>query len=112
MRERESVSGYVSGDECMHHNRDGERPAEERRPPVMRTHQTQPRVDTDQGGQVRSKSRLFVKAATYDGTGLWNDYLSHFESVCQMNEWTDAERKQRESFKLNASLRGQTQGKL
>ena len=26
-RHRESISGYVSGDECMHHNRDGERPA-------------------------------------------------------------------------------------
>ena len=107
-RHRESVSGYVRGDECMHHNRDGERPAEERRPPVMRTHQTQPRVDTDQRGQVRSKSRSFVKAATYDGTGLWNDYLSHFESVCKLNEWTDAEK----ALYLAASLRGQAQGVL
>ena len=56
-RHRESVSGYVSGDECMHDNGDGERPAEERRPHVMGTHQTQPRVDTDQRGQVRSNSK-------------------------------------------------------
>ena len=82
-RHRESVSGYGSGDECMHDNRDGERPAEERRPHVMGTHQTQPRADTDQRGQVRSNSKSkgsprVVKAATYYGTGLWNDYLSHF----------------------------------
>ena len=74
----------------------------------MGTHQTQPRVDTDQRGQVRSKSRSFVKAATYDGTGLWNDYLSHFESVCKLNEWTDAEK----ALYLAASLRGQAQGVL
>ena len=70
-RHRESVSGYVSGNECMYHNRDGEKPAEEKRLHVIGTHQRQPRVDTDQRRQVWSKSSSFVIAATYDGTGLW-----------------------------------------
>jgi hypothetical protein len=35
-----------------------------------------------------SKPRNFVKPAMYDGSGMWNDYLSHFESVSLLNEWT------------------------
>ena len=49
-----------------------------------------------------------MKPATYDGTGLWNDYLSHFESVSLINHWTDLEK----GLYLAASLRGQAQGVL
>lgn len=49
-----------------------------------------------------------VKPATYDGSGLWNDYLSHFESVCLLNEWSETEK----GLYLAASLRGLAQGVL
>ena len=43
-----------------------------------------PRKDGSQN-QTRLKPRNFVKPSTYDGSGMWNDYLSHFESVCLLN---------------------------
>lgn len=55
---------------------------------------------------VRPKN--FIKPATYDGTGLWNDYLSHFESVSLINNWTNVEK----GLYLAAFLRGQAQGVL
>ncbi|XP_056006949.1 uncharacterized protein LOC130050723 [Ostrea edulis] len=103
-RRRESVSGYVSDDACI----DDERctcPASNNRPVMP---EIRPRIDANQHGQVRSKPRNFVKPSTYHGTGLWNDYLSHFESVCLLNEWTDIEK----GLYLAASLRGQAQGVL
>ena len=54
------------------------------------------------------RPKNLMKPATYDGTGLWNDYLSHFESVSLMNHWTDLEK----GLYLAASLRGQAQGVL
>ena len=54
------------------------------------------------------RPKNFIKPATYDGTGLWNDYLSHFESVSLINNWTDVEK----GLYLAASLRGQAQGVL
>ena len=50
-----------------------------------------------------SKPKNYMKPATYDGTGLWNDYLSHFESVSQINHSTEIEM----GLYLAASLRGQ-----
>ena len=58
--------------------------------------------------QCFSKPKNYMKPATYDGTGLWNDYLSHFESVSQINHWTEIEM----GLYLAASLRGQAQGVL
>ena len=58
--------------------------------------------------QSFSKPKNYMKPATYDGTGLWNDYLSHFESVSQINHWTEIEM----GLYLAASLRGQAQGVL
>ena len=54
------------------------------------------------------RPKNLMKPATYDGTGLWNDYLSHFESVSLINHWTDLEK----GLYLAASLRGQAQGVL
>ena len=58
--------------------------------------------------QDRPKHRNFVKPATYDGSGQWNDYLSHFESVSLLNEWDEMEK----GLYLAASLRGLAQGVL
>ena len=44
-----------------------------------------PRTDASLN-QMRPKPRNFVKPATYDGSGMWNDYVSHFESVCLLNK--------------------------
>ena len=52
--------------------------------------------------QTRPKPRYSVKSATYDGSGMWNDYLSHFESVCLINQWTETEK----GLYLASSLRG------
>lgn len=66
------------------------------------------RIDANGQNQTRAKSRNFVKPATYDGSGMWNDYLSHFESVCLLNEWTETEK----GLYLASSLRGLAQGVL
>ena len=39
---------------------------------------------------------------------MWNDYLSQFESVCLLNEWTEIEN----GLYLASSLRGLAQGVL
>ena len=67
-------------------------------------------TDGNQISQRRStsKPRNFVKPATYDGSSMWNDYLSHFESVGLLNEWTETEK----GLYLAASLRGLAQGVL
>ena len=49
-----------------------------------------PRTDASQH-QTSPKPGNFVKPATFDGSGMWNDYLSHFEFVCLLNEWTEIE---------------------
>ena len=54
------------------------------------------------------RPKNLMKPATYDGTGLWNDYLSHFQSVSLINQWSDIEK----GLYLAASLRGQAQGVL
>lgn len=41
-----------------------------------------------------------------DGSGQWNDDLSHFESESLFNEWTDTEK----SLYLASSLRDLVQG--
>lgn len=101
VRRRDSVSGYVSGDVCMC---DDEDPVPSDRPPVQNN--ANPRTSNTNPGPVRSRN--FVKPATYDGSGLWNDYLSHFESVCLLNDWTETEK----GLYLAASLRGLAQGVL
>jgi hypothetical protein len=57
-------------------------------------------------GRSTYKPRNFVKPATYDGSSMCNDYLSHFESVSLLNEWTETEK----GLYLAASLRGLAQG--
>lgn len=79
VRRRDSVSGYVSGDVCMCD--EDEDPVPSNRAPVPNSN---PRTRDTNPGPVRSRN--FIKPATYDGSGLWNDYLSHFESVCLLNE--------------------------
>lgn len=54
------------------------------------------------------KSRREVKPATYDGSGPWIDYYTHFRTVSKLNEWTEDEN----GLFLAASLRGQAQSVL
>ena len=49
-----------------------------------------------------------IKLATYDGTGEWKDYRSHFEAGAAINNWN----KEDMGMFLAAALRGQAQGKL
>jgi hypothetical protein len=58
--------------------------------------------------QDKPKHRNFVKPATYDWSGQWNDYLSHFEPVSLLNKWDEIEK----GLYLAASLRGLAQGLL
>ena len=58
--------------------------------------------------QTSSKRGNFVKPSTYDGSGMWNDYLSHFDSACLFNELTETEK----GLYLASSLRGLAQGVL
>ncbi|CAG2207440.1 unnamed protein product [Mytilus edulis] len=57
-------------------------------------------------GTSMSKRRD-IKVATYDGSGDWNDYRSHFEACSSINGWDNLE-----GLYLAASLRGQAQGVL
>ena len=54
------------------------------------------------------KSNNFVKPATYDGTGPWVDYLTHFKACAEINRWSHKEK----GLYLAVSLRGQAQGVL
>ncbi|VDI05519.1 Hypothetical predicted protein [Mytilus galloprovincialis] len=58
-------------------------------------------------GTSMSKRRD-IKVATYDGSGDWNDYRSHFEACSSINGWDNLEK----GLYLAASLRGQAQGVL
>lgn len=58
--------------------------------------------------ETRRFNRREVKAATYDGSGSWLDYKTHFNTVGKLNEWTDEEK----GLFLAASLRGQAQAVL
>ena len=71
-------------------------------------HYTHPPHRSNAGDQDVARSKLCMKPATYDGTGLWNDYLSHFESVSLLNHWTETEK----GLYLAASLRCQALGIL
>ena len=71
-------------------------------------HYTHPSPRSSAGDQDVARSKISMKPATYDGTGLWNDYLSHFESVSLLNHWTETEK----GLYLAASLRGQALGIL
>ena len=71
-------------------------------------HYTHPSPRSGARDQDVARSKICMKPATYDGTGLWNDYLSHFESVSLLNHWTETEK----GLYLAASLRGQAQGIL
>jgi hypothetical protein len=63
------------------------------------------RGNTDSRGY---KNRCEVKPATYDGSGSWIDYYTHFRTVSKLNEWTEDEK----CLFLAASLRGQAQSVL
>ncbi|KAK3090718.1 hypothetical protein FSP39_014054 [Pinctada imbricata] len=52
--------------------------------------------------------RREIKPATYDGSGNWLDYKSHFQSVSKINRWTDDDK----GLYLAASLRGHAQAVL
>ena len=71
-------------------------------------HYTHPSLRSSAGDQDVARSKICMKPATYDGKGLWNDYLSHFESVSLLNRWTETEK----GLYLAASLRGQALGIL
>ena len=71
-------------------------------------HYTHPSPRSSAGDQDVARSKICMKPATYDGMGLWNDYLSHFESVSLLNHWTETEK----GLYLAASLRGQALGIL
>ncbi|CAC5401135.1 Retrovirus-related Pol polyprotein from transposon 297,Retrovirus-related Pol polyprotein from transposon 17.6 [Mytilus coruscus] len=58
-------------------------------------------------GPSMSKRRD-IKVATYDGSGDWNDYRSHFEACSSINGWDNLKK----GLYLAASLRGQAQGVL
>lgn len=58
--------------------------------------------------ETRRFNRREVKAATYDRSGSWLDYKTHFNTVGKLNEWTDEEK----GLFLAASLRGQAQAVL
>lgn len=49
-----------------------------------------------------------IKPATYDGSGSWRDYQSHFEACASINQWT----MEQKGLFLAVSLRGQAQGVL
>ena len=55
-----------------------------------------------------SKDIVKFKPATYDGTGSWLDYKSHFEMVSAVNNWNE----QQKGLYLAVSLRGQAQAIL
>ena len=71
-------------------------------------HYTHPSPTSSARDQNAARSKIYMKPATYDGTGLWNDYLSHFESVSLLNHWSETEK----GLYLAASLRGQALGIL
>ncbi|XP_056014993.1 uncharacterized protein LOC130052872 [Ostrea edulis] len=50
----------------------------------------------------------YIKPATFDGTGSWVDYKSHFEACSSLNQWTDSEK----GLYLSVSLRGQAMSVL
>ena len=65
--------------------------------------------DREGGGDVlvtqgvrMSKAGLPVKPDTYDGTGDWEEYLSHFELCSELGRWQEQEK----TLALAASLRG------
>lgn len=58
--------------------------------------------------ETRRFTRREVKVATYDGSGSWLDYKTHFNTVGKLNEWTEEEK----GLFLAASLRGQAQAVL
>ncbi|CAG2253632.1 unnamed protein product [Mytilus edulis] len=60
------------------------------------------------GPGTSMSKRRDIKVATYDGSGDWNDYRSHFEACSSINSWDNLEK----GFYLAASLRGQAQGVL
>ena len=71
-------------------------------------HYTHPSPRSGARDQDVARSKIYMKPATYDGTGLWNDYLSHFESVSLLNHWSETEK----GLYLAVSLRGQALGIL
>ena len=54
-------------------------------------HYTHPSPRSSARDQDVARSKICMKPATYDGTGLWNDYLSHFESVSLLNHWIETD---------------------
>lgn len=68
------------------------------------------RRPTVQGKETETRrfNRRVVKATTYDASGSWLDYKTHFNTVGKLNEWTEEEK----GLFLAASLRGQAQAVL
>ena len=58
------------------------------------------------GPGTSMSKRRDIKDATYDGSGDWNDYRSHFEACSSINGWDNLEK----GLYLAASLRGQARG--
>ena len=52
-------------------------------PTTQATHAPEPSFSTPKN---------YMGIGTYDGNGLSNDFLSHFESVSQINHWTEMDR--------------------
>ena len=43
------------------------------------------------GAHAVSSSRPLVLLETFDGTGSWDEWVFHFESVSAVNGWNDTE---------------------
>lgn len=37
------------------------------------------------------KSQSYIKPATFDGTGSWFDFRSHFDACAMLNNWKERE---------------------
>ena len=64
--------------------------------------------DLDRQATDSRRSHNYIKPATFDGSGSWVDYKSHFEACSSLNQWTDREK----GLYLSVSLRGQAMSVL
>jgi hypothetical protein len=64
-------------------------------------------MKSDTSTKINSNmSSVFMKPATFDGTGSWIDYKAHFEACSEINNWSYKQK----GLYLTVSLRGNAQG--
>jgi hypothetical protein len=64
------------------------------------------KAETKFNSTDKAPMSTIIKPATFDGSGSWLDYKSHFEACSELNKWTNKQK----GFYLVVSLRGQAQG--